>query len=107
MRLAHRFNWHYAPPQPQIEIEDRLSPVHWCKWCGLRARAHGSEAQHAMETVRRAMMRLDLIWPNELVSQTDFDFCVSFLAPGMDDSQLAEKIRPYYIHDAIQESVAI
>ena len=34
MRLLHRFDLHYAPPNP-------LSPAyghrdHWCQWCGLR-----------------------------------------------------------------------
>lgn len=33
MKLAHRYNWHYAP---------RIGPFEdgtyqmWCKWCGLR-----------------------------------------------------------------------
>lgn len=31
MRLAHRFNWHYAPPI-YIEGDKQL----WCKWCGFR-----------------------------------------------------------------------
>ena len=34
MKVAHRYNWHYAPPSD-------LSPIygerhHWCQWCGLR-----------------------------------------------------------------------
>ena len=31
MRLAHRFNWHYAPP-----IYPEGDTQLWCKWCGLR-----------------------------------------------------------------------
>lgn len=31
MRLAHRFNWHYAPP-----VYPDGDTMLWCKWCGLR-----------------------------------------------------------------------
>ena len=31
MRIAHRFNWHYAPP-----IHPEGDTLIWCKWCGLR-----------------------------------------------------------------------
>ena len=31
MRVAHRFNWHYAPP-----IYPEGDTVLWCQWCGLR-----------------------------------------------------------------------
>jgi hypothetical protein len=31
LRLAHHFNWHYAPP-----IYPEGDTVLWCKWCGLR-----------------------------------------------------------------------
>ena len=37
MRLAHRFNWHYAPP-----IYPEGDTHLWCKWCGFR------------QTIRRA-----------------------------------------------------
>jgi hypothetical protein len=31
MRVAHRFNWHYAPPiYPENDVQL------WCKWCGFR-----------------------------------------------------------------------
>ena len=31
MRIAHRYNWHYAPPiYPENDIQL------WCKWCGFR-----------------------------------------------------------------------
>lgn len=32
MRLAHRFNWHYACP---VIVEDG-SIMRWCHWCGMR-----------------------------------------------------------------------
>lgn len=31
MKLAHRYNWHYAPPV-YPEGDTHL----WCKWCGFR-----------------------------------------------------------------------
>jgi hypothetical protein len=31
MRIAHRFNWHYAPP-----IRPDRDTQLWCKWCGFR-----------------------------------------------------------------------
>jgi len=31
MRVAHRFNWHYAPP-----IYPENDTQLWCKWCGFR-----------------------------------------------------------------------
>lgn len=37
MRIAHRFNWHYAPP-----IYPEGDTQLWCKWCGFR------------QTIRRA-----------------------------------------------------
>ena len=31
MRVAHHFNWHYAPPcYPDGDT------MLWCKWCGMR-----------------------------------------------------------------------
>ena len=30
MRIAHRFNWHYAPP-----IYPEGDTQLWCKWCGF------------------------------------------------------------------------
>jgi hypothetical protein len=32
MKLAHRFNWHYAPP-----IYPEGDTQLWCKWCGFQA----------------------------------------------------------------------
>jgi len=31
MRIAHKFNWHYAPP---IHLGDNTQL--WCQWCGFR-----------------------------------------------------------------------
>jgi len=31
MRIAHRFNWHYAPP-----IYPEGDTQLWCQWCGFR-----------------------------------------------------------------------
>jgi len=31
MRIAHKYNWHYAPPiYPEYDVQL------WCKWCGFR-----------------------------------------------------------------------
>lgn len=31
MKMAHKYNWHYAPPiYPENDIQL------WCKWCGFR-----------------------------------------------------------------------
>lgn len=31
MRIAHKYNWHYAPP-----IDPDGDTQLWCKWCGFR-----------------------------------------------------------------------
>lgn len=31
MRIAHKYNWHYAPP-----IYPEGDTQLWCKWCGFR-----------------------------------------------------------------------
>lgn len=37
MRVAHRYNWHYAPPRGLMEGEKYDGHKHhWCQWCGLR-----------------------------------------------------------------------
>ena len=38
MRLAHRYNWHYAPPNniPEPNHNGLKVNNHWCQWCGLR-----------------------------------------------------------------------
>ena len=39
MRIAHRYNWHYAPPT-YPEDDTHL----WCKWCGFRQTIHRGSA---------------------------------------------------------------
>lgn len=43
MRIAHKFNWHYAPP-----IYPEGDTQLWCKWCGFRqtVRRNGSNKSH-------------------------------------------------------------
>ena len=31
MKIAHRYNWHYAPP-----VYPNGDKMLWCKWCGFR-----------------------------------------------------------------------
>jgi len=50
MKLAHRFNWHYAPAH--IETCSDWEPIHWCEWCGLRGRVQKSKIGESL-TVRR------------------------------------------------------
>jgi hypothetical protein len=49
MRLAHRFNWHYAPP-----VHPEGDTVLWCKWCGLRQKTASAPVNsihvHAMDS---------------------------------------------------------
>jgi hypothetical protein len=42
MKIAHRFNWHYAPPCPQIEPGETR---YWCHWCGLKYTARSGRAE--------------------------------------------------------------
>ena len=42
MKVAHHFNWHYAPP-----IYPEGNTQLWCKWCGFR------------QTIRRVGMMTD------------------------------------------------
>jgi hypothetical protein len=34
MRIAHLFNWHYAPPTHGIMPGNDTQL--WCQWCGMR-----------------------------------------------------------------------
>lgn len=34
MRIMHKFNLHYAPPNPLNPEFGEIN--HWCQWCGLR-----------------------------------------------------------------------
>lgn len=36
MKIAHRFNWHYAPP-----IYPENDTQLWCQWCGFRETIKG------------------------------------------------------------------
>lgn len=36
MRLAHRFNWHYAPPLGPLNPNSGKDYQCWCEWCGFR-----------------------------------------------------------------------
>ncbi len=36
MKVAHRFNWHYAPPiYPEGGWKEGSVQL-WCQWCGFR-----------------------------------------------------------------------
>lgn len=34
MKLAHRYNWHYAPETGPLQPDG--STQLWCQWCGFR-----------------------------------------------------------------------
>jgi hypothetical protein len=36
MKLAHRFNWHYAPIIGPLQPGDGRDFQRWCQWCGFR-----------------------------------------------------------------------
>jgi len=50
MRVAHRFNWHYAPPiYPEHDVQL------WCKWCGFRQTiSYGSSAELERRAAEKA-----------------------------------------------------
>lgn len=45
MRVAHRFNWHYAPP-----IYPEGDTHLWCKWCGFRQTVKKADYRPAITT---------------------------------------------------------
>lgn len=50
MRLAHRWNWHYAPVIGPLEPGDGNDFQRWCHWCGFRQdfrRVRGSNKKQA------------------------------------------------------------
>ena len=49
MRLAHRFNWHYAPP-----IYPEGDTHLWCKWCGFRQTVRKANYKPAIYTSEQA-----------------------------------------------------
>ena len=54
MRLAHHFNWHYAPP---FVVEDG-SEHRWCHWCGLRY-AKPSPIKMPISSAREAIAKAE------------------------------------------------
>ena len=48
MRVAHRFNWHYAPRIGPIG--DECDYELWCKWCGMR---------YTMPNARKAKVKIE------------------------------------------------
>lgn len=60
MKLAHRYNWHYAPPQRLMHGEKPDGQKrHWCQWCGLRGTTIDMEHFNAISPMKS---------PNEQVS---------------------------------------
>jgi hypothetical protein len=56
MRLLHRFNLHYAPPDvinPKYGQRD-----HWCKWCGLRGHTWTHDPKTPLSPNDRTELRL-------------------------------------------------
>ena len=69
MRLAHRFDWHYAPEFGPFEDG---STQKWCQWCGFRQSypPKGSRtAQGAIslmqEQMKRGEFRTKITWDDE------------------------------------------
>ncbi len=56
MRVAHRYNWHYAPP-----IYPEGDTQLWCQWCGFRqtikTRGQTDEPQNFTRTGHLAGLR--------------------------------------------------
>jgi hypothetical protein len=54
MRVAHYFNWHYAPPvYPERDMQL------WCKWCGFRQTHSSSESACRASARTGPRLRLD------------------------------------------------
>ena len=49
MKIAHKFNWHYAPPV-YPDGDTQL----WCKWCGFR------------QTIKRAKEHVEVATDEEV-----------------------------------------
>jgi len=47
MKLAHRFDWHYAPVIGPLSppSEDGRNYQRWCRWCGFRQNLHPTPEQ--------------------------------------------------------------
>ena len=78
MRLAHRFNWHYAPP-----IYPEGDTQLWCKWCGFRQviKTHGNEEGEM------SVSETGLLWLEHL------DFGLGHETDTKDAHAAAEEIR--------------
>ena len=56
MRLAHRFNWHYAPP-----IYPEGDTQLWCKWCGFRETIY----RRGQKTIYEALSEMEAKQSND------------------------------------------
>lgn len=54
MRLAHRFNWHYAP---MIGPFPDGSTQRWCQWCGFRQSTPKSTVSIVNDALREIARR--------------------------------------------------
>ena len=52
MRIAHRYNWHYAPP-----IYPEGDTQLWCKWCGFRQTIKRREDKDILKELSDGMAR--------------------------------------------------
>ena len=52
MRIAHRYNWHYAPP-----IYPEGDTQLWCKWCGFRQTIKRREDRDILKELSDGMAR--------------------------------------------------
>jgi hypothetical protein len=46
MRLAHRYDWHYAP---RIGPFEDGATQRWCKWCGFRETYYPHEERKGLK----------------------------------------------------------
>lgn len=51
MRIAHKFNWHYAPPV-YPDGDTQL----WCKWCGFRQTTKTKNENYSPGWVKLVLM---------------------------------------------------
>ena len=52
MRIAHRYNWHYAPP-----IYPEGNTQLWCTWCGFRQTIKRREDRDILKELSDGMTR--------------------------------------------------
>lgn len=54
MRIAHRYNWHYAPPcYPDGDT------MLWCHWCGMRDVVRRAGGSDPIDAIAQAAERLE------------------------------------------------